>query len=438
MEKNVNWSGIVQFILYWIEKLFWISRQFLNYNIKIMKSFFYNLTVTLIFSIVFGSCGDKNDSPDEPDSNEHARKRTVLVYAVASNNLYSNLLDDKEEMLLAAENMNLDGLSMLVYEVTRYGEPTLSEIVKSETGECEFEVIKTYDKSLYSTDPKRISQVFSDVATEREANSYGLVLWSHGTGLDPSFSTHATRGDGNRVDYLPGVFSFGSDNDKDKDSSYYDEIDIDELADAIPDGMFSFIWFDACYMSGIETIYELRSKCEYFVGYPTEVFTPGMPYHLTLPYILRENPDLVGGAKAFFNYYADYPSSNMQVATIAVVDMSKIERVADYCKRAYSQISNISTSGLLCYTRGKIGPFYDFGQYTRLRAGGNDDAPATAEFDNAMSELVVWCNATPTDFNYRPIDKEIYSGISCHLYDPSSSTDKANYYKTLDWFKRVY
>lgn len=71
------------------------------------------------------------------------------------------------------------------------------------------------------------------------------------------------------------------------------------LADAIPDGVFDFIWFDACYMSGIETAYELRDKCDTFVAYPTEVYTPGMPYNLTIPYILKETPDLKSAASEF-------------------------------------------------------------------------------------------------------------------------------------------
>ena len=393
--------------------------------------------LSIILSLCVVSCGkSKKDEPDQPVGKKN--KQTVLLYAVASNNLYSNLIDDKEEILTAVNGMNLDGLSMLVYEVTRNGDPTLSEVVKGEDGNCEYKVIKTYDKSLYSTDPARITEVINDAVDAREAESYGLILWSHGTGIDPSFSTHGTKSSDSTVAYLPLMHSFGSDNDKDKNSSYYDEIDIDELADAIPDDLFSFIWFDACYMSGIETMYELREKCEYFVGYPTEVFTPGMPYQLTLPYILKEEPDLVGAAKAFFNFYAEYPSPSMQVATVAVVNMDEIEGVADYCKAAYNNDVVVSANGLLCYTRGRIGPFYDFGQYTESRAAGDESAPSIDAFRSAMGKFVVWSAATPSDFNYRPINKENYSGISCFLYNPSFSTDKMKYYRTLDWYKRVY
>lgn len=403
---------------------------------KIKKRNFFSYTVFLsvVSSLLFlSSCGEK----EEPAVREV--KKTVLLYAVASNNLYGNLIDDKQEMLDAAEKMNLDGLSMLVYEVTPSGNPVLSEIVKNSSGKCDFKELKSYDRELYSTDPKRISSVINDMLALRAADSYGIIFWSHGTGIDPSFSTHTstTRGDMYPVD-VPSCFSFGSDKDSDKDPRYSDEIDIDELADAIPDGIFDFIWFDACYMSGIETMYELRDKCDYFVGYPTEVFTPGMPYDLTLPYILQEKSDLEGGARAFFDYYAQNSSSSYRVATIAVVDMKKIESVADVCRSAYQEAPVVSSSGLQTYTRGKIGPFYDFGQYTKRKMQAADDKGIRDEFDAAMSDFVIWKAATETDFNYRPIAPDNFSGISCYRFDPSSTSKKDEYYKTLDWYNRVY
>lgn len=406
-----------------------------------MKKYFltrlkhYSLSAIAVgMSLLFYSCGG-SDGPDEPSG---PNKRTVLVYAVASNNLYGNLIDDKNEMLEAAGKMNMEGVSMLVYEVARKGNPRLLEIARQNDGTYGFSTVAEYDRSVYSTDPRRISQVISDVARMRPAENYGLILWSHGTGMDPSFSTHSTRSEEVVAPFAGSgmVFSFGSDNDQEKNPGYYDQIDIDELADAIPGGMFDFIWFDACYMSGIEMAYELRDKCDYFVAYPTEVFTPGMPYHLTMPYFLRETPDLVGGANAFFDYYAGSSDTSMRVATVAVMDMSKIEGVADACREIYPGSLVPSEWNLQKYTRGKIGPFYDFGQVTRVKASGRDADIST--FNKAMSEFVIWKAATEYDFNFRPISEDNYSGISCHLFDPDSGSQKDDYFMTLDWYKRVW
>lgn len=421
------------------------------------------IVISLTVSTMFVSCGDdksepepvvkpdKPDNPnvpDEPDDpiipGDKKLKRTVLLYAVASNDLYGNLLDDKKEILKAAETMNLDGLSMLVYEVIpKQGEsssypdyPVLRELTKK-NGKCEFEIIKEYDKSLYSTDPERISEVIADVKEIRDAENFGLILWSHGTGIDPSGKTRSDNS-GNLTLDLPFLYSFGSDTDRDKNPNYKDKIDVDKLADAIPEEMFDFIWFDACYMGGIETLYELRDKCDYFVGYVTEVFAPGMPYHLTTPYFLRENADLKGGAKAFFDYYNEYPSSELQVATVAVADMSKIEKVADFCKEVYADSPVVSSNNMQRYTRGNIGPFYDFGQYTRMKCELTGNSARIEEFNSLMDEFVIWKAATEVDFNYWPINQENYSGISCHIFNPAATDKKTEFYKTLDWYKRVY
>ena len=403
-------------------------------------------TIPLLLSAT--GCGDSNDGPKPYDG---PAKRAILLYAVASNNLYSNLRSDKAEILDAAKTMNLDGLSMIIYQVAPTGNPQLLELKRVNADSCEFVAIKEYSRELYSTDPQRISEVIGDFKNICNADNYGLILWSHGTGIDPSFSTHghaesvltdiSTGSESDNsvlVSNLPLLYSFGSDNDPAKDGRYYDETDIDELANAIPDSMFDFIWFDACYMSGIETMYQLRNKCDYFVGYPTEVYSPGMPYNLTIPYILKENPDLKGAAEAFFNYYANHTSSTYRVATVVVTDMNGIENVADYCKSSYSLAVTPEANELQRYSRSRFGPFFDFGQYSHLMAQSNPEAPSVDEFKAAMDNFVIYKAATDKDFDFNPINPENYSGISCYRFSETDSSDKARYYRTLDWYKRVY
>lgn len=391
---------------------------------KILKRLLY---ILLILPAVLSSSCTGGDEPDIPTGND-SPKQAILLYAVASNNLYFNLKADKAEILKAAKKMDLSDVSFYLYQVTPAGNPELYELRSVNPDSVDFNKIKDYSRDLYSTDPSRITEVIGDVKDRANAESYGLILWSHGKGWTPSFSTHpASSAKKEGVAY-----SFGSDNDPNKDSSYYDEIDIDELADALPDSGFNYIWFDACYMSGIETIYQLRKKCNYFVGYATEVYAPGMPYDLTIPYLLKPKPDLQGAAEAFFN---DYRSS---AATVAVVDMSKIEGVADYCARAYSEAETPDYWILQDYARKPLGPFYDFGQYTRLMAQTSHENAPEQEFESAMSEFVIYKAATERDFSGHQIMPENFSGISCHLFDKNDDSAQTTYYKTLDWYKRVY
>lgn len=359
------------------------------------------------------SCG--KDEPDIPDVEE--TEHTLLVYAVASNNLYSYFRSDSLEMIKAAAEIDLSKVSLLLYKCTPSGYPELLKLAVDDDGEPCFRSLRRYDRETFSTDPVRISEVIGDASRFAPGKINGLVLWSHGTGWAPDFDDHC----------LPGAsYSFGAD----KVGGYTDHIDIDELSAAIPDCFYDYIWFDACYMSGIEMIYQLRNKCDTFVGYPTEIWSAGNPYHLTLPYIMRAEPLLTDAAKILFDYY----NNAQNAVSVAVVDMSVIEEVADVCSDIY--LAGQPADGRMQdYARRPHGPFYDFGQYTKLKASGN--AEALARFESAMARMIVYKSVSDYDFNNRPVNVSEYSGISCHLYTGPDS--KRNiYYSGLDWSKRVY
>ncbi len=368
----------------------------------------------------------RHDDPAPPS--DYPSDRTLLIYAVASNNLYYNFQLDSVEILKGVSAIDMSRLDLVLYWVTPKGDAVLKKIEKNEKGEAQFTEVKRYDRNTFSTDPRRITEVISDLKRYCPAESYDMVMCSHGTGWTPSFKDHT------RSEISPArvaMHSFGSD----RYDGVSDEIDIHELAQAIPDKTFGYIWFDACYMSGIEVIYQFRNKSDYFVGYPTEVWGDGMPYDRTLPYMLRKQPDLKGAADEFFGYYA---SSN-SAATIVVTDNSKIEPLADVCRSIYTATLDYEVDGarLQKYSRKPHGPFYELKDYTLAKAYPlNFDF---REFEKALDEFIVTKSCSDYDFNGRvKFNKEIFTGLSCHLYDPESTDENEEYYRTLDWFGRVY
>ena len=405
---------------------------------KKIYTFILHALATSLVLPCFVSCGE-NDNPDNPDPGEKSkRKMTMLVYAIVSN-LGPQFESDKSEMIKGAEDIDLDTHSLFVYQVYRSGQPSLLELKKDRDGNPEFQMVKVYDRDSYSTDPARISEVIDDVVTMNPAEEYGLIFWSHATGWKPNFSTHGDTRSSEEIVYLPSLASFGADLNLDGDNpTVTDYTDIDELAAAVPDNTFSFIWFDVCYMGGIETAYQFRNKCEYYVGLPTEDPGNGMPYHLTLKYLLRENPDCVEAAKTFFNYYESGMDSDWDLATIGVYHQPDIEPVADYCRAAYAGAETPSSYGLQNYSRLSGFPFYDFGQYTRRIADSNATAPDSKAFEEAMSKYVVYKGATKYDFRHQEISQENYSGVSCSLFNRDLNNKETEYYKTLDWYTRVY
>lgn len=377
---------------------------------------------------VFTSCGN-----DEPSSGtgegggvnsgqSSERERTLLVYAVASNNLSENFKKDSLEMLDGMRDVDLSSNSLMVYRILPGERPKLLEVVKDEDGKMGMKEVKSYDRLEYSTDPKRLRQVIEDMRRCHDSKSYGLVMWSHGTGWSYAETSHPSNREGM-------FYTFGYD----AQDWGRDEMNIDEMAEAIPDGMFDFIWFDACYMAGIETVYQLRNKCSRLVAYPTEICNDGMPYDTVLPYIMRKGEaDLTEGARLVYEYYNDRRSP----VSVSVIEMDMLEAVAESARRIYSECNGpISTYGLQNYAR-YYGPFFDLGQMTLRMA---DELPESykTDFKNALDKAVVYKAISDRDFSYHPIDKDVYSGLSAHYYQDGES-DANIFYRSLDWYKRVW
>lgn len=356
-------------------------------------------------------------------------KRTLLIYAVASNNLSSYLEDDKKEMIQAAPDV--DGLGkdvrVLLYSVPSQSavEATLSELKEDSEGRWSFVTLKSYDRNTFSTDPVRMREVYDDVRSLSPANKYGLIFWSHGTGWIPNFTEHDVPASGMQKSY--GM---------DKYQNVTDYCDLDELADAIPDRMFDYIWFDLCYMMGVEVVYQLRDKCDYIAGYPTEDWSMGMNYESTLPMLAAPIPNLEGAAKSFFDYYNN---QNLAV-TVTVLATAGLEDLASVAAEIYAYgFRPTSAAGLQNYSRLKNG-LYDFGQFTKSYI---DTSDANSDywsklFDEALENVTIYAGCSRKDFNGTnfAFDPELYSGLSCHF--PGSASLKAEeYYRALDWAKAV-
>ena len=331
-----------------------------------------------VIGLLITSC--QQDGPDTPEA---PVKRTILVYMVASNSLGVNRRDqmDLDEMDRAVEHGELNGCRLLVYRIGPDDDiPLLFEIKKGWRGTAEHQTLVTYDGTKgASVTAARMSQVIADAKRLAPARDYGLILWSHGTGWAPSLTTRAAAP--RRV--------FGEDNGS--------TMALDQLAAAIPVGAFSWIYADVCYMGCVEVAYQLRSRCRYFVGYPTEIPGRGMPYELTLPYLCADQVQLDKACQETFDYY------------------------------------DIQTGALQCYNLNGYHFLYDFMQYYLEMA----DMSLGARMQDIYEKTVLYRIATPMIFNKIMIDQENFSGLSTYVLGTSPGVND-NYYRTLDWFHAVY
>ena len=367
------------------------------------------------------SCSDDEPMP-APEDNE----RTILIYMVATNTLNNDSQNDIDEILRGyneyADDVNTN---ILIYR-TSYGEeqPVLYEVTEDKYGKAQLQIIKTYDLSVSSVSKYRMGEVINDMQRTAPAADYGLFLWSHSSAWlpdgvpanSPSLASSVIQ------------YSYGDD--------YGKKMRIEDLAEAIPENLFSFIWFDCCLMSNIEVLYQLRNHCPTIVAYPTEILSDGAPYDLIFPYIATPAFSLEKAATATFDYYADNNLSSLRSCTIAVIKTAGLPQVAAKAHEIVQLGYTLqSTNGLMVYGRLSGTYFYDLNQvYTNL--AGSDNTLA-ASFTQSVNNTVELKLATPKFQNYT-INPEHFSGISCHILDNSSNTQYEEYYRNLDWYKAVY
>lgn len=360
-------------------------------------------------------------------------ERTLLIYSVAANNLLADLRKDSVEMVSAGPAISGLGKTnrVLLYFAPKSGAPTLSELIMA-SGQSQFKVLKTYGREQTSTHPDRIRQVWEDVRYFRPAAVYDMVLESHGTGWTPDFKTHTSA---QKVRSASDGLSFSFGNDQTLGPA--DSIDIHELANAFDDRQLGFIWFDACYMAGVETTYQLRNKADWFVGYVTEIGSEGLAYEDILPYIARETPDLKGAAESMFSTF----SSRSYPASISIIDLSKLEELAAATRPLVCGDEISYVVWLQNYARRPNGPFYDFGQYVYSSAAALQASGADIDnFTRALGQAVVHKQITQQSFsNSVTFDTEVYTGLSSHVPGlPATDQRAENYWHSLDWAKAAY
>lgn len=389
-------------------------------NIKKAGSVITALLAIIIVSFTFSSCNEKEDpQPTELSS-------VTLVYMVANNNLWSFSQTDLQEMLLAVRSIDTKRNRLLVYYCGKKGVSRLIELTNN-NGIVEQIEIKQYAEDMSSCDPARVEEVIKDVVSGVKSDvKLGLILWSHAEGWIPSNNTTDSR-----------AISI----ERDKRKWFGDDggirLNITDLAEVLPDNLFHYIWADCCFMGNIETAYQFRNKCEYFIGSPTEILGEGMPYERTLPKLMKREPDLVGAADALHNYFLDMYPSSYGHNTIAVYKMDEIENVAGSVKNILMPFTApVSSRFLQTYSRLSFGPFYDLTDYVEQCAEAYGTTELLDDFQKDMDKFVIFKKATPV-FLGIAINQETYSGISTHCYE-KKNTIRENYYRQMDWYKAVY
>ena len=370
----------------------------------------------------------------------------TLMFYFFGTSLNRYFADNISDAKLAIEKGILGDNNRVIYFRHRSkSEGYIAEICLDEsTNKCFESIIedKIYIEGSPVT-PDYIGKTINKMASYAPAERYGIVMAGHGqawitrealnggSGISqlslaeplftPAYGAEITRAFGeSNVQVNPAEIAEGIN---------LSNIDID------------YILFDACFMSNIETIYELRNSANYIIASPCEIMGRGFPYERTLPYLFLEDgtvTDYDGAAKSYYMYYRDEYNSPSKCGSVAVYDCSEIEALRDATKAVVaSALEEYDTESLQTYEGKQPHYFYDFGEWANVVA--TDDA-ALQNFNTQLNNTVIAKYTLSSfysaygGFGTYPININVYSGVTTSA--PSQKLH--DIWTQTEWYKSVW
>lgn len=356
--------------------------------------------------LMAGCVGEEYRGPDPG-----LPKRTVLVWLAGDNDLSADC-EAKIEALRAG--WRYTGSRCLIYYDAADAPPRLLSL----RGGCAVtpapyvETVAEYPEED-SAGADVLGRVLREVMADYPADSYGLVFASHASGWMPEGA------------FPPGAIasrSFGRDSHS-GNAGRATEMELEELAAALPDGGLDFILFEACHTAGVETAYALRRKADYLLVSSAELLLPGFreiyPAHGRLLFDTSRPVEeaLAAFGQAYFEWVRSQPADYAS-ATLSLIRTQAMEALAAGVRALAGKTAAEAwkdTDGLQHFDRpqyyGYGTPlFYDLGAWCE-RLGG-----AAAYRLGLVEKVVVWKAATPAFLlSYGGFEIRTYSGLTTYV-----------------------
>ena len=426
----------------------------------------YILPLFLVLGTLTGCTDDLSDEIN--DNTDSTVRRTVLVYMVAENSLYTYAESDLNELAYAAgRNMIPSDCNIVVY-CDNASQPSVKLYNKLGANTW-----KTYTERN-SADSTVMLATLKEMVKNYPSQHYALVLWSHGSGWAPTEKTRQEMENEYRESHNSGARqarAFGIDNGNNSGANGPYGMNISSIKWVLNKlGVhMDYILWDACLMQSIETAYELRQQADWIIGSPTETPGNGAPYHTAAKGLC--DADMGAILKAYTDFYnnsngrINFPLSFIKTSELDALAQATAPLVAKYfadknaTPEGVASAQIYSTRQLATYDRSKdlasvgVPISYDLGSVM-------GKILTDEEYDNwrPLLDKAVPYKTYPTKqwlvdgnredkLKYSTLtDKEHYSGISMNVpeadYDiyPVSQTKALylgwnTYFKKMSWWK---
>lgn len=384
----------------------------------------FGLYIIILYSMcLLTGCRDSVVPPERLPRAE--AERTVIVYLLGDNTLYTQVRQDTIEMV-KGKNLIPEDVNFIIYLDDKAHTPAIYEL----SAKKGLQLWKQCNEELCSTDAETMLKTLQGIEHYFPARHYGITFWSHATGWTPRRNT------------------FGKDETHSKPATM-SEMEIPVLRDVLSRlPKFDYIFFDACFMQCIEVAYELRNVTSYMVGSPAEIPGPGAPYDKVISALCKGDAKGIvegydSGYPGTYNYYY-YPG-----VLLSCIDCSQLDALAEATGRLltpfYMEHAEPSANGFQAYCSflNKYTYYFDM-RTTMCRLLSEDDYTAWMElFDKAvplrkLSSSNTWFASFCSDPTVR--DPECYGGVSMFVpmekynnYGWNEDFQKTSWYAVTGW-----
>lgn len=368
--------------------------------------------------------------------------QTLLFYYIGRS--LSSYFNTNIENTMRALSQNIQHNSrVLIFIQSSATTAELYELRYDEAvGECVKELVKEYTIPGNYVEG-RLTATLRDMIDYAPAKQYALIIGSHGKGWIPKSadstlaSVKALRESlWQQVEGALPTRHIGEGS-----ATIFDTTQI--AAELQATGTtFDYILLDNCFMSNIESLYDMRHTAKQFIASPTEVMASGFPYESILPLMLKDEGtgyDLAAICKTYYDYYMAL-SGTYQSASVALINASELDALAEKMKAVNSaeRTPDFTLDGVQAYdgigTRNPSHVFYDLEDYVRQSCA---DSEAVTAFKEQLAKAVTSRYHTPMFYSaYNGVLNDInyYSGIST-----SASVEVyADEWAKTEWYKATH
>ena len=348
------------------------------------------------------------------------------------------------------DRKGLNNSRVLVFLSNKYNHSTLYDLQYNATTKSVDRVpLKEYEGTSYAS-AEGIADIMNEVKTKASALNYALIVGVHGCGW-----TYAS--DWSRYPYYarPSVtrpsdnnfsgIQFGPDPNAPLTRFFgsvslaENAMDISTLAEGIRESglKMQYILFDACYMSNIETAYELKDVTNYMIASGSEIMAAGLPYRSMWSYLNSPTPNYSSIVSTSVNFYKN---SSAPFCNLAAIDCRQVEKLASVMKEInaeYQLSASVSLDSIQHLDGFRPNLFYDLETYV------DSLHPSGYLLDQFKSQLKLTIKASDhTDEAYTCIYSsdsfkiKNYCGIT--ISDPSQHSVAIKGREKTGWWKATH